>query len=63
MNAIFMYFVFYMLVLGASYGIVKTTQAVTNRYGDVAGVLVTLEGILLSGLGVFAMIALFIGAI
>jgi len=63
MNAIFMYFVFYMLVLGASYGIVKTAQAVTNRYGDVAGVLVTLEGILLSGLGVFAMIALFIGAI
>lgn len=63
MNAIFMYFVLYMLVFGASYGIVTTAQAVTNRYGDVAGALVTLEGILLSGLGVFAMIALFIGAI
>ena len=55
--------VFYIPVLGMSYGIVKIAQVVNNRYGSEVSLIVTWANIMLSGLVLFVSICLFVGVI
>ena len=66
MNSMYIFFmacVFYIPVLGISYGIVKIAQVVNNRYGSEVGLLVTWANIMLSGLVLFVIICLVVGVI